>query len=142
MYNTSGVLQTTGFTTTGQTFNLLFPSYTNRNWGTPTYTSSCKLAVPYTGLYSLQFTFSSSTTCTVFQFITKNMGNGNETAAFTDNMIASSCPVLPQTYTNSISGTAFLTTADYICFSIFPLSGAIGYYVRNCATITLIQRTA
>ncbi len=70
-YSTGGVLQTTGFTTTGQTFNLLFPTNTNQNW-TPTYTSTYRLVVPYTGLYSLQFTFSSATTCTVFQFITKH----------------------------------------------------------------------
>ena len=141
MYNTSGVLQTTGFTTTGQTFNLLFPTYTGRNW-VPTYTSSCKLAVPFTGLYSLQFTFSSGTTCTAFQFITKNMGNGSEIGTWLDNMIASSSPTIAGTLTNSISGTAYLTTSYYICFSIFPLSGAITYYTRSCASITLIQRTA
>ena len=89
-YNTSGTLQTSGFTTLNQVFNLLFSTYTNQNW-TPTYTSSVKLAVPYTGLYALQFTFSSNSTNSVFQFISKNMGNGNETnPVVNDDLIATS----------------------------------------------------
>ena len=141
MYNNSGTLQPTGFNTLQTSYHALFANYTNRNW-IPTYTSTYKLAVPYTGLYALQFTFSSSTNCSCFQFITKNMGNGTEIGAWTDKMIASSSPTIPQTLTNSISGTAYLTTSDYICFSIYTLSGSITYYDRTCATITLIQRTA
>ena len=141
MYSNAGVLQTTGFTTQQASFHLLFSTYTTRNW-TPTYTSTYKLAVPYTGLYSLQFTFSSATACQCFQFISKNMGNGTEIGAWTDKMIASSAPTIPATLTNSISGTAYLTTSDYICFSIYTITGSITYYDRTCATITLIQRTA
>ena len=141
MYNNSGTLQPTGFNTLQASFHALFSTYTSRNW-IPTYTSTYKLAIPYTGLYSLQFTFSSSTTCTVFQFITKNMGNGSEIGAWTDKVIASSAPTIPATLTNSISGTAFLTTTDYVCFSIYTIAGSITYYDRTCATITLIQRTA
>ena len=142
MYNTSGTLQTSGFTTTNQVFNLLFSSYTNQNW-TPTYTSSCKLAVPYTGLYALQFTLSSNSNCSVCQFISKNMGNGNEVLSLTnDNLIATSSVTLLATIPNSISGLAYLTTSDYICFSIWPSSGSISYYMRNLAQVTLLQRTA
>jgi hypothetical protein len=119
----------------------VFPSNTNQNW-TPSFTDKYKLAVPYTGLYSLQFTFSSGAGVTFFQFITKNLGNGNEVAAWNDNMLASSCPGLAGSYTNSISATAYLKTTDYICFSVFPITGSITYYNRCCAHATLIQRTA
>ena len=140
LYNTSGILQATGFTTVNQTFNVRFPSNVNQNW-TPSYTSTVRLTVPFTGLYVLQFTFSSGTGTTFFQFITKNLGNGNEVATWDDKVLASSCPGLGATYTNSISATAFLRTTDYLCFSIFPLSGSITYYNRCNAHATLIQRT-
>jgi hypothetical protein len=139
-YNASSVLQTSGFTST-QIYNVVFPNYVNTYW-VPSYTSAYKLAVPYNGLYSLQFTFSSGAGATFFQFITKNMGNGAEVAAWNENILASSCPALVGSYTNSISATAYLKTTDYVCFSIYLLSGSITYYNRCNAHLTLIQRTA
>ena len=130
MYNSSGSLQPSSITTTGTTYNLLISTCTNRNW-TPTYTSNYKLAVPYTGLYSLQFSFSSSTNCSVIQFITKNLGNATEVNTWTDKVIAASSPAITGTLPSSISGTAYLTTSDYICFSIFLLSGTVSYYDRR-----------
>ena len=139
-YNTAGTALTSGQSAVG-IYNLRFPSVTNRNW-TPSYTTNYKLAVPYTGLYSLQFTFSSAATCVFFQFITKNLGNGGEIATWTDNVLASSALSLTGSYTNSISATAYLTTSDYVCFSFYLLSGTITYYNRCCAQISLIQRAA
>ena len=78
----------------------------------------------------------------LYYSLSRNMGNDNEIGSWLDNMIASSSPTIAGTLTNSISVTAYLTTSDYICLSIYPLSGAISYYSRNCASITLIQRTA
>ena len=71
------------------------------------------------------------------------MGNGSETnPVVNDNLIATSSVSLLATIPNSISGLAYLTTSDYICFSIYPLSGSISYYNRNVAQVTLLQRTA
>jgi hypothetical protein len=140
-YSTSGTLQTSGSIALSATYNVTFPFNVNQNW-TPSLTSTFRLTIPFNGLYVLQFTFSSGAGATFFQFITKNMGNGNEVATWDDKVLASSCPGLGATYTSSISATAFLKTTDYICFSIFPLSGSITYYNRCNAHLTLIQRTA
>ena len=142
-YNAAGTLQASGALSNGQIYNVAWSSYTNQNWSLNR-TQFSKVQIPYTGLYSLQFTFSSGAAASFFQFITKNLGNGQEVSSWNndDNVLASACPTLAASYTNSISATAYLKTTDVICFSIYPLSGSITYYTRCNAHLTLIQRTA
>jgi hypothetical protein len=142
-YTPAGTAITTGSSTV-QMMNFVFSSNTNQNW-TPSYTTNYKLAVPYTGLYVLQFTISSASNASYFQFITKNAGDGTEIAGtWNQNILASSAPATtePGSLTCSTSCTAYLKTTDYICFSLYLMSGSITYYGRSSAQVTLIQRTA
>ena len=142
-YTSAGTAITAGSSTV-QMMNFVFSSNTNQNW-TPSYTTNYKLAVPYTGLYVLQFTISSASNASYFQFITKNAGDGTEIAGtWNQNILASSAPATtePGSLTCSTSCTAYLKTTDYICFSLYLLSGSITYYGRSSAQVTLIQRTA
>ena len=142
-YTPGGVTIGTG-SLGGQMMNFVFSSNTNQNW-TPSYTTNYKLAVPFTGLYVLQFTIASSTNAHFFQFITKNAGDGTEIAGtWNQNILASNTPptTLPASLTCSTSCTAYLKTTDYICFSLYLMSGSITYYGRSSAQVTLTQRTA
>jgi hypothetical protein len=142
-YTTAGTTITTG-SSTAQILNFVFSSNTNQNW-TPSYTTNYKLAVPFTGLYVLQFTIASSTNASFFQFITKNAGDGSEIAStWNQNILASNSPAstLPASLTCSTTCTAYLKTTDYICFSLYLLSGNLTYYGRSSAQVTLVQRTA
>jgi hypothetical protein len=137
LYNSSGTLQTVP-NTTFTYYYCLFPSYNSLNW-TPSYTNSCRLAVPYEGLYALQF--SMQTSGNRDQFISKNLMNNADGSATDDKLMSFTISYTGNGGELSQSATAYLRTTDYInCgFALFGGSTNPGY---STFTITLLQRTA
>ena len=130
--------------TTANTYYVTFASNSNHNW-TPSYSGSYKLAIPYTGIYALEFTMSSdySTGATLQLFISKNLGNGADTYSG-GNVVF--CQNFGTTNFGGgavgCSGTAFLQTSDYICLGFFLNGGTMTTNTRSNAILTLLQRTA
>jgi hypothetical protein len=123
-----------------------FASNSNQNW-TPSYSGTYKLAIPYTGIYSLQFTMSTDNTsgAGLQIFISKNLGNATDTYAGGNLTFCQNFGPGTLTFAGGAvgcSGTAFLQTSDYICFGFFLSSGGITYNNRPNAIFTLLQRTA
>ena len=108
------------------------------NWA-PTYTNSCKLAIPFTGLYYLQFSNSSTTLNESEFFISKNLMNNSDLNAGDTRLL---CVSRTNSYETSVSATVYLLNTDYINFGFFLISGTMTSHVRSVAQITLIQRIA
>ena len=125
---------------------LKYPSSTSNNW-TPSYTTSYRLAIPFTGLYAIQWTIvPAGGTPNFFEFISRSLGANNEFAdTWSDQLMAMNTVTSGgASYGYSMSATGYLTTGDYLSFGIFLLSGSWTPYAsnRSSITITLIQRTA
>ena len=75
VFNSAGTAQTPPLTTAGF-YYLKLASNNNYNWA-PSYTTSCKLAIPYTGIYSISWSMCQAAAGTVCNcFISKNLMNG------------------------------------------------------------------
>ena len=75
-------------------------------------TTSCKLAIPYTGVYAISWSMCHSATGTVCNcFISKNLMNNNDINAGTANCSANAAFSLLST---SLSATVHLLNTDYI----------------------------
>jgi len=125
---------------------LKYPSSTSNNW-TPSYTTSYRLAIPFTGLYAIQWTIvPAGGTPNFFEFISRSLGANNEFAdTWSDQLMAMNTVTSGgASYGYSMSATGYLTIGDYLSFGLFLLSGSWTPYAsnRSSITITLIQRTA
>ena len=139
VFNSAGTQQTPPLTSAGF-YYMKLASNTNQNW-TPSYTTSCKLAIPYTGVYAISWSMCQSATGTVCNcFISKNLMNNNDINAGTANCFANTAFSLLST---SLSATVHLLSTDYINIGYYLESGSQSLSsARNTLTITLIQGTA
>ena len=151
-------------TDSGTNYYLIWPSQNNVAWtnasnAVSTNTTipsapSMSIAIPYTGIYLLQFSFIHSypqTPITDFTiFIVKNSLLKNNDLS-SSNVLAltsstSSTIVFHQAGLISCqcSGSAYLTTSDTVTFGLISRSNASGTYTTNLssATITLLSRMA
>ena len=121
-------------------YYLKLASNSNYNW-TPSYTTNCRLAVPYTGIYAISWSMCQSAAGTVCNcFISKNLMNGSDTNSATGNCLANNAFSL---ISSCLSTTAYLLNTDYINIGYYLESGSQSLSgTRNTLTITLLQRTA
>jgi hypothetical protein len=135
IFNSSGTLQ--GSTVATGFWYLKWSSFNSNNWS-DTYTNGCRLAIPYTGIYNINFTYDNITT-SVISFISKNLMNGADINDTSDKCLAIS---YNPGVINTISATTYLSTTDYINFGFYVFSGSGTPSYRCKATVTLIQKTA
>lgn len=137
LYNSSGTV--TAGTNTGIYLYPKFPSYNNQNW-TPSYSNQTRLAIPYNGIYFIQFTYMGNGSGTRELFISKNLNNNNDLNINDDRLLC--CLGSTNLTETSISATAYLTTSDFINFGFWSSAGDNSPGGRGTVQVTLIQRTA
>ena len=138
VFNSSGTAQTPPLS--AGWYYLKHTSNSNSNW-TPSYTTNCRLAIPYTGLYAISWSMCQGAVGTVCStFISKNLMNGNDINSATGNCLANNAFSL---LSSSLSTTAYLLNTDYINVGYYLESGSQSLSgTRNTLTVTLIHRTA
>ena len=122
-------------TTSAAYYYLLFPTASTNNW-TPSYTTTCKLNIPYTGIYAITFTFESNSSNNQIFVSRSTMNAGDLDSA---NLLCSGGGQLCMT----CSATAYLLSTDYISFGYYASTTSSCTTTSRCrATVTLIQRSA
>ena len=137
VYNSSGTLQ--GATvSTGYWYLKGNNTSTNgtAGWPSATWSNGARLSVPYSGIYSIHFTFDSASLPAIF--ISKNLMNGADINDLSDNCLAVAFVAGPQ---QTISTTVHLYTTDYINFGFVVSSGSITPAYRTRMSMYLIQKT-
>jgi hypothetical protein len=144
-YNLSGTSVSPG--STGYYYVVFGTNGTNsKNW-TPTYTNGSRLAIPYSGLYSITFFVGAPGTnvTNIELFISKNSGNGNDLNDYPNNLLALQGMQPAYIIETTITTTAYLNSTDYINFGFYynAGTGTINWAsARTGTSVTLIQRTA
>ena len=144
-YSSGSSVANTTWSTAGY-YYFLFPSssLSSVNWA-PAYTNSTRLQIPVTGLYALKLTFTGvGSTYAGELFMSKNLNNNLDMAAYDDRLLAVEQFNTNNTYEGTISATAYLLSTDFISFGIYLASGAsiTSFSPRCTATVTLIQNAS
>lgn len=118
---------------------IILSSNTNLNWN-PSYTSNCRLTIPYNGVYTISYTAGAPIGWQATFAISKN----TDTPSFDANTLSyGTIPYITTGYAAAcISSTAFLTTADYLSFHYMNASSTqLNMTANNTISISLLYRT-
>lgn len=118
---------------------ILLPSSTNIGW-TPTYSSNCRLNIPYDGVYSISYSAGAPIGWQATFAISKN----TDTPSYDQNTLSyGTIPYITVGYAAaSITATAALTTSDYLAFHYMNASStALNMTANNTISVTLLYRT-
>jgi hypothetical protein len=137
IYNSSGTLQGATVSTGYWYLKGNNMSATGmRGWSSATWSNGARLSVPFTGIYSIHFTFDSASLPAIF--ISKNLMNGADINDSSDNCLAVAYVAGPQ---QTISTTVHLYNTDYINFGFVVSSGSTTPAYRTRMSMYLIQKT-
>jgi hypothetical protein len=143
-YNTAALFNTSGAgvgSITSGNVGYLKWTGTATNW-TLAYTNSCRLQVPYTGLWVISYTIGTSSTATGEMFISKNVALNGNNFDNVGNTLAFQGWTSTVCYDANCAATLLLSSSDVLNFGFLCTSGTTTLGDRCALQVVLIQRTA
>jgi hypothetical protein len=139
LYNTSGT--SVGTITSGSGGHLKWTG-TTTNW-TPAYTNTCRLQVPYSGLWAISYTLGTDLTAAGEIFISKNVPlSGSSNFDNPGKVLALQGWTSTVSFDANCSAALLLSSSDLLNFGFICSSGTAEPNGRCILQMTLIQRTA